>query len=100
MALPTTKTLTRGKVNERDFETRERIWRDETDEELAFRQRAYDDLVNNWPTTRITDLVDLCNGQRDAVEWTQLVDTCLTSECQAAFSLLVVVQPLFCNTEI
>lgn len=86
MALPTTKTLTRGKVNERDFETRERIWRDETDEELAFRQQAYDDLVNNWSTTRITDLVDLCNGQRDAVEWTQLVDTCLTSECQAAFT--------------
>jgi len=52
MALPTKKTLTRGKVSVRN-ENFERVLVDESDEELAFRQGLHDAYIENYVPNKI-----------------------------------------------
>ena len=85
MALPTKKTLTRGKVSVRN-EKMERVLVDESDEELAFRQSCHDNYVENYIENQIRTFKQMIDDQHKSLDWTQLIDTTLTKESQAEFT--------------
>lgn len=80
MAYPTKKTLTKGKINDRNPTTFEREWRDETDAELADRQAAHDASIDNYHVSRINDYIELLRGTKSQLDWTQLVDAPLKNQ--------------------
>jgi hypothetical protein len=85
MALPTKKTLTRGKTSVRN-EKLERVLVDETDSELAFRQGLHDSYIDNYIINKINSFNSMIDDVHKSFDWTQLVDTTLTTESQAEFT--------------
>ena len=85
MALPTKKTLTRGKVSVRN-ENFERVLVDESDEELAFRQGLHDAYIENYVSNKINNFNNMIDDVHKSFDWTQLVDTTLTEDSQKEFT--------------
>lgn len=85
MALPTKKTLTRGKVSVRN-ENFERVLVDESDEELAFRQGLHDAYIENYVPNKINNFNNMIDDVHKSFDWTQLVDTTLTEDSQKEFT--------------
>ena len=99
MALPTKKTLTRGKVSVRN-ENFERVLVDESDEELAFRQSLHDAYIENYVPNKINDLNNMIYDVHKSFDWTQLVDTTLTKDSQKEFTDYQVNQKRYNNKTI
>ncbi len=85
MALPTKQTLTRAKVSV--SENFVRTLRDETDEELAQRQKMHDAWVDNYANEKIGILDSTVDFKHSSLDWTQVADSekPLTDESTAEF---------------
>ena len=85
MALPTKKTLTKGKIS--TSENFVRVLRDETDEELAQRQAMSDAYVDNYVKDKIYVLDSVVDNKHSSLDWTQIADSekPLTDESTAEF---------------
>ena len=85
MALPTEKTLTKGKIN--TSENFVRFLRDETDQELAIRQAMHDAYIDSYIVNKINILKEAVNYKHFTLDWTQVADSekPLTDESTAEF---------------
>ncbi len=85
MALPTKKTLTKGKIS--TSENFVRFLRDETDQELAIRQAMNDAYIDNYIVDKVNILEEMVNYKHFTLDWTQVADSekPLTDESTAEF---------------
>ena len=85
MALPTKKTLTKGKIS--TSENFVRTLRDESDEELAIRQAMNDAYIDNYIVNKINILKETVDYKNFTLDWTQVADSekPLTDESTAEF---------------
>jgi len=85
MALPTKKTLTKGKIS--TSENFVRVLRDESDEELAIRQAMNDAYIDNYIVNKINILEETVDYKHSSLDWTQIADSekPLTDESTAEF---------------
>jgi len=86
MAIPTKKKLEKSKSISLNHATGKHVTREETDEQLAERQKMYDDFVKNFFTLRVKDIQSVANSILPATDWTQLRDSNLTDESLAEFT--------------
>jgi len=86
MAIPTAQVLTKGTINDRNPETGLREVREETDQELTFRQAEYDNFLENYFINRSNHIQSIGNAMLPATDWTQLLDSNLTDESVAEFA--------------
>ena len=85
MALPTKKTLTKGKIS--TSENFVRFLRDETDQELAIRQAMHDAYIDDYIVNKINILKESVDYKHFTLDWTQIADSekPLTDESTAEF---------------
>ena len=86
MAIPTKKKLERSGTISLNHATGKHDTREETDEQLAERQKMYDDFVENFFSIRVKDIQSVADSILPATDWTQLLDSNLTEESLAEFT--------------
>ena len=86
MAIPKKMKLERSGTISLNHETGKHETREETDEQLAERQKMYDDFVENFFIIRARDIQNVANSMLPAPDWTQLLDSNLTDKSLAEFT--------------
>lgn len=86
MAIPKKMKLERSGTISLNHETGKHETREETDEQLAERQKAYDNFVKNFFSIRAQDIQNSANSVLPDTDWTQLLDSNLTDESLAEFT--------------
>tara|TARA_B100001559_G_scaffold78054_1_gene64772 strand:- start:9958 stop:10380 length:423 start_codon:yes stop_codon:yes gene_type:complete len=86
MAIPKKMKLERSGTISLNHETGKHETREETDEQLAERQKAYDNFVENFFSIRAQDIQNSANSVLPDTDWTQLLDSNLTDESLAEFT--------------
>ena len=86
MAIPTKKKLERSGTISLNHETGKHETREETDEQLAERQKMYDDFVENFFSIRAQEIQNSANSTLPSTDWTQLLDSNLKDESLAEFT--------------